>query len=82
MKSPDLLGSTVLALLLVVEKWLRGAAVCEGTLARLLHDNLVGILGALKDLLLIHDPLIAAHARDVAKACIAWIRIVINAHDR
>ena len=50
-------------------------------LARSLSLNLVRILRRLKDLLLIHDTLAAAHASDVAATDASRICICVYAHD-
>ena len=50
-------------------------------LARSLRLNLIRILRRLKDLLLIHDTLTAAHASDVAATDTSRICICVYAHD-
>ena len=49
--------------------------------ARSLRINLVRFLRLLKDLLLIQDALIAAHASDITTTDASWICICVYAHD-
>ena len=59
-----------------------GQAICgEGSLAGLLDEHLVGFLGLLEDLFLLHYGLVAAHSIQSATEHISRICVVINAHD-